>query len=50
MVEFYQAYTDYHGLMELSEELLRQLAIDVTGGTLRAYRRLWSSISVRSGD
>ncbi len=33
MIEFYQAYTDYHGLMELSEELLRQLAIDVTGGT-----------------
>jgi lysyl-tRNA synthetase class 2 len=33
MIEFYQAYTDYRGLMDLSEELLRQLAIDVTGGT-----------------
>jgi lysyl-tRNA synthetase class 2 len=33
MIEFYQAYTDYHGLMDLTEELLRQLAIDVTGGT-----------------
>ncbi len=31
MIEFYQAYTDYRGLMDLSEELLRQLAIDVTG-------------------
>jgi lysyl-tRNA synthetase class 2 len=34
MIEFYQAYTDYRGLMDLSEELLRQLAIDATGGTL----------------
>ena len=33
MIEFYQAYTDYRGLMDLSEQLLRQLAIDVTGGT-----------------
>jgi len=34
MLEFYQAYTDYRGLMDLSEELLRQAAIDVTGGTV----------------
>ena len=33
MLEFYQAYTDYKGLMDLSEELLRQVAIDATGGT-----------------
>jgi len=33
MLEFYQAYTDYRGLMDLSAELLRQAAIDVTGGT-----------------
>jgi lysyl-tRNA synthetase, class II len=33
MLEFYQAYTDYHGMMELSEQLLRQVAIDATGGT-----------------
>jgi lysyl-tRNA synthetase class 2 len=33
MIEFYQAYTDYRGLMDLSEELLRQLAIDATGST-----------------
>ena len=37
MIEFYQAYTDYKGLMDLSEELLRQLAIDATGGTSVAY-------------
>lgn len=34
MLEFYQAYTDYEGLMDLSEELLRQVAIDATGGTV----------------
>ncbi len=37
MLEFYQAYTDYRGLMDLSEELLRQLAIDATGGTAVEY-------------
>jgi len=37
MIEFYQAYTDYRGLMDLSEELLRQVAIDTTGGTVVRY-------------
>jgi len=37
MIEFYQAYTDYRGLMDLSEELLRQLAVDATGGTTVPY-------------
>ncbi len=37
MLEFYQAYTDYKGLMDLSEELLRQLAIDVAGDTSLPY-------------
>ncbi|MCC6856958.1 MAG: lysine--tRNA ligase [Bryobacterales bacterium] len=32
MLEFYQAYTDYRGLMDFSAELLRQVAIDATGG------------------
>ena len=31
MLEFYQAYTDYEGLIDFSEELLRQAAIDATG-------------------
>src|SRR6516164_7077800 len=31
MLEFYQAYTDYRGLMDLSADLLRQVAIDATG-------------------
>jgi lysyl-tRNA synthetase class 2 len=33
MLEFYQAYTDYQGLMDVSCELLSQTAIDATGGT-----------------
>jgi lysyl-tRNA synthetase class 2 len=31
MLEFYQAYTDFRGMMELSRQLLRQVAIDATG-------------------
>jgi lysyl-tRNA synthetase class 2 len=31
MLEFYQAYTDFHGLMDLTAELLAQVAIDATG-------------------
>jgi lysyl-tRNA synthetase, class II len=38
MLEFYQAYTDYHGLMDLTAELLKQVAIDATGGTVVDYQ------------
>jgi len=38
MLEFYQAYTDYHGMMDLSEELLRQAAIDATGSAVVKYQ------------
>ena len=38
MLEFYQAYTDYHGMMDLSEELLRQAAIDATGSAVAEYQ------------
>jgi lysyl-tRNA synthetase class 2 len=31
MLEFYQAYADYHDLMNLTEELLRQIAVEVLG-------------------
>jgi lysyl-tRNA synthetase class 2 len=37
MLEFYQAYTDYRGMMELSKDLLRQAAIDATDGTRVTY-------------
>jgi len=33
MLEFYQAYTDYQGVMDLTQELITQSAKDVTGGT-----------------
>jgi lysyl-tRNA synthetase class 2 len=38
MLEFYQAYTDYRGLMDLTEELLRQTAIDATGSTAVTFQ------------
>src|SRR5216684_129148 len=38
MLEFYQAYTDYLGLMDLTAELLKQVAIDATGGTEVDYQ------------
>jgi lysyl-tRNA synthetase class 2 len=31
MLEFYQAYTDYRGMMQLSKELLAEVAMDATG-------------------
>ena len=37
MLEFYQAYTDYRGLIDLSAELLAQTAVDATGSTKVAY-------------
>ena len=33
MIEFYQAYADYHDLMDLTEEMLRTVAHDVLGTT-----------------
>jgi lysyl-tRNA synthetase class 2 len=37
MLEFYQAYTDYLGLMDLSAELLKQVVIDTTGSAEVEY-------------
>ena len=33
MLEFYQAYTDYRGVMDLTQQLVEQAAKDVTGAT-----------------
>jgi lysyl-tRNA synthetase class 2 len=38
MIEFYQAYADYKDLMDLTEELLRKLALDALGGTVLHYQ------------
>jgi len=37
MLEFYEAYSDYHDLMKLSEELFASLATEVTGSTFVKY-------------
>ncbi len=34
MVEFYQAYANYHDLMDLTEELIAQVAFEVNGTTI----------------
>jgi lysyl-tRNA synthetase class 2 len=38
MLEFYEAYQDYHYLMDLTEELLRELAGKVNGSTSLRYQ------------
>ncbi len=38
MLEFYEAYQDYHYLMDITEELLRGLAQKMTGGTTLVYQ------------
>ncbi|MBT6043494.1 MAG: lysine--tRNA ligase [Gammaproteobacteria bacterium] len=38
MLEFYQAYADYHDLMELTEEMLRKIALDVVGSGTVTYQ------------
>ena len=37
LMELYQAYTDYHGMMDLTENLYRHVAQEVTGGLLLTY-------------
>ena len=38
MMELYQAYTDYHGMMDLTERMLRHVAQKVLGTTTIVYR------------
>ena len=38
MLEFYQAYSDYHDLMELTENMLRTVCQEVLGGTRVSYQ------------
>ncbi len=38
MLEFYQAYTDFRGMMQLSMDLFRQVAIEATGSTKVTYQ------------
>ncbi len=38
MLEFYQAYADYHDLMDLTEDLLRRMAQQLLGDTTLEYQ------------
>lgn len=46
MIEFYQAYADYHDLMDLTERLFNQLATDILGSTELTYQG--ESISLKA--
>ncbi len=37
LMELYQAYTDYHGMMDLTEKLYRYVAREVTGSEILTY-------------
>jgi lysyl-tRNA synthetase class 2 len=53
MLEFYQAYADYHDLMQLTEEMLAQVARDVNGTTKTTFNgheidfANWQRLSMR---
>jgi lysyl-tRNA synthetase class 2 len=42
MLEFYQAYADYQGVMDLTQELIMQAVKDVTGGT----KTKWGEVEI----
>ncbi|WP_440453373.1 lysine--tRNA ligase [Psychrobacter sp. ASPA161_9] len=46
MIEFYQAYADYHDLMDLTERLFNKLAMDILGTTEITYQE--ESISLQA--
>ena len=53
MLEFYQAYANYHDLMNLTEELVSHVAMQVNGTTLAKFNGveidlgLWTKLSMR---
>jgi lysyl-tRNA synthetase class 2 len=50
MLEFYQAYTNYRGVMDLTQELIIQAANDVTGRTKTKWGETeidWSAVNWR---
>lgn len=53
MLEFYQAYSDYHDLMDLTEELMKQVAMDVNGSHVSTFQEKeidwskWTRLSMR---
>ena len=55
MLEFYQAYSDYHDLMDLTEQMLTAVVREVTGGTTVQYGEhtldfgAWTRLTLREG-
>ena len=53
MLEFYQAYANYHDLMDLTEELVKYVAMEVNGTTLTTFNGFeidlgkWTKLSMR---
>jgi len=50
MLEFYQAYTNYRGVMDLTQELIIQAAKDVTGGAKTKWGETeidWAAVNWR---
>jgi lysyl-tRNA synthetase class 2 len=53
MLEFYQAYSNYHDLMDLTEELVKYVAMEVNGTTLTNFNGVeidlgvWKKYSMR---
>ena len=56
MLEFYQAYANYHDLMDLTEELVKYVAMEVNGTTddelqrRRDRSRKWTALLDARGD
>jgi len=53
MLEFYQAYSNYHDLMDLTEEIIKFVAIEVNGTTKTTFNDVeidlgvWTKLSMR---
>jgi lysyl-tRNA synthetase class 2 len=53
MLEFYQAYANYHDLMDLTEELIKFVATEVNGTTITHFNGIeidlskWTKLSMR---
>jgi lysyl-tRNA synthetase class 2 len=53
MLEFYQAYANYHDLMDLTEELIKEVALAVNGTTKTTFNDVeidlanWTKLSMR---
>lgn len=53
MLEFYQAYANYHDLMQMTEDIVKYVAMEVNGTTLTTFNDIeidlgkWTKLSMR---